>query len=217
MCIVGPTSTCPLPDREHESRKPPETSPVVLSCHQGVSPGMNPSVQPSASSIRHVALDILDPCEIAFADAFEREGCDDGGADATAVLGLVQHNRVLGGSPVEDLAQRPGAALPEVWVLLEDGTVGTDAARLDSFLPADGRNAAGRESCGARPDELGQSSAELELGLRRLQLELFAEEFGCSVEILSGVPRAVGLESVSWPDLTENKMVCGRLRSRIVA
>jgi len=131
---------------------------------------------------------VPDTDQVALLDAVERQGGDERGADAGAVLGgQDDHLVLLVGGPVEDLAQGLRAARLEVRVLGEDGAVRADVAPLDVLLLADGRDAAGGEARGAGADQLGQAAAQLELGLGGPDAELALEQLPRLLQVLERV------------------------------
>lgn len=131
---------------------------------------------------------MLNADHIPLLDAHSRQGGRDGGADAGPIFGGPDVDAILlGGGPIEDLAQGLGATGLEVRVAVEDGAVGADVAGVDALLLADGGDAAGREAGGARADQLGQAAAELEFGFRRPDGERVGHEVGGFGEVFVGV------------------------------
>lgn len=130
-------------------------------------------------------------------DPLQRQRGNQRRADAAPVLGRQDLDRVLLlgvrlVGPVENLAQRGGAARLEVRVLVEDGAVGAHVARRVALLAADGGDAAGRQAGGAGADQLGGAADELELVLAGVDAELGVEEVGGFGEVvLVRVPEGV--------------------------
>lgn len=129
-------------------------------------------------------------------DPLQRQRCNQRSTNTATVLGSQDlHGILLLATrgllrPVEDLTQGLGTALLEVGVLVEDGAVGADVARLVALLLADGGDTAGREASGAGANELGQAADELELATGAVDAETSLEEIGCLLEVLEGVPKA---------------------------
>lgn len=72
-------------------------------------------------------------------------------------------------------------------VLGEDGAVGTNMARVDILLLADGGDTAGGEARGAGTDELGQTADHLQLGRCGLDAQLALDDLLGVLEVLVGV------------------------------
>ena len=144
---------------------------------------------------RGVSFEILrvqNTRQVAFLDSLQREGGNQRRADTASVLSRQDLDGVfllgvLPFRPVEDLAQSLGAAGLEVRVLVEDGAVGAHVAALVPLLLADGGDAAGRQAGGARADELGGPSDQLQLGTVGDDVELGVEEIESLGQVLKRV------------------------------
>lgn len=182
-------------------------TPVHL--HQKITKSMAKETRNSLSSIHHhpptthpspslKVLRMQNPMHIPLLDPLQRQRGNQRRADAAPVLGrqdldwvLLLRVGLVG--PVENLAQRGGAARLEVRVFVEDGAVGAHVARRVALLAADGGDAAGRQAGGAGADQLGGATDELELVLAGVDAELGVEEVGGFGEVvLVRVPEGGG-------------------------
>ena len=76
----------------------------------------------------------------------------------------------------------------EVRVFVEDGSVGSNVARLVAFLLGDGGDAAGGETGSAGADEFGEATDEFKFGMGGDQGEFVLEEIACLGQVLEGIP-----------------------------
>ena len=127
----------------------------------------SPSFSPVASVICYglnhqtlfEVLRVQDTSKVSCLDALQSQRRNEGSPNATTVLGSQNLNgvlllRILLLGPVKDLLESLRTSGFEVGRLVEDGAVGADVARLVVLLPADGRDAAGRQTGGAGANEL---------------------------------------------------------------
>lgn len=139
-------------------------------------------------------LRVQDTSQVASLGTLEGQSSNQSSSDTATVLGRQNLDWVvlLGVSllrPVENLAQGLCATGLEVRVLVEDGSVSTDMARLVVLLLANSRDTAGREPGSSCSDELCQSADQLKLRHRRLDVELRLESIVRLLKVLEGVPR----------------------------
>lgn len=90
--------------------------------------------------------------------------------------------------PVEDLTQGLRATSFEVGILVEDRTVGTNVAGFVVLLLANGCDTAGGKSGSSGSNELCQSSDQLKLRDRGIDVQLGLEGVKSLLEVLKGVP-----------------------------
>ena len=100
---------------------------------------------------------VQDAVQVALPDALQSQRGNQRGAHATAVLrrqnlnGILLSGVLLRG-PVQNLAERLGAAGLEVWVFVEHRAVRTYMARCVPLLDADGSHTTGRQARGTGAD-----------------------------------------------------------------
>lgn len=90
--------------------------------------------------------------------------------------------------PVENLLQSLGTTSLEVRVLVEDGAIRTDVARLEVLLLANSSNTTGRETSRTGTNKFGESAEKLELGTSALDLQLVGKQIQSLLEVLKRIP-----------------------------
>jgi hypothetical protein len=94
--------------------------------------------------------------------------------------------RLLG--PVKNLPKSLGSTSLEVGVLVEDGAVSANMARLVILLLADGSNTTSRKARSTSADKFSKSSNELQLGSCTGDAKLGVEQIKGLLQILKGIP-----------------------------
>lgn len=120
---------------------------------------------------------VADTSHVTFLDTLQGQSGNQGSTNTRTVLGSHDDDLVLlVRSPVQDLTESLGTTGLEVRVLGEDRTVGTNVARFDVLLGADGGDTAGRDTGGTSADQLGQTADHLKLRLCRTDIQLTLEK-----------------------------------------
>jgi hypothetical protein len=92
--------------------------------------------------------------KIALSDSLERQGGNQRSTDTASIFSSQNLHRIflfrIGlGRPIKDLTESLGATRFEMRILVENGTVGANVARLQVLLGADGGDTTGGETSSA--------------------------------------------------------------------
>lgn len=138
-------------------------------------------------------LGVQNTSHVAGLDSLQGQRSNQSCTYTTAVFGSKNLNGILLLGvrllwPVKNFAKSLRTAGLEVRVLVEDGTIGTNMARLEILLLADSRNTTGGEARSTGANKLGKSSNKLQLGSCADNAELGVEQIGSLLQVLKGIP-----------------------------